>query len=95
MKKTITICDRCKREYKPQTASESAKNPRMYGFGEVELDGNTNYLYNTDLCDECYGELIKWWEKYDFVVTETYDDVAPEFGNWNHKQNVGGEDGEY
>lgn len=63
MKRTITICDRCKRQYKPMTASENAKSPRMYGFGEVDLE---DYCYDKiiplDLCDECYGELIKWWE---------------------------------
>lgn len=57
MKKTITICDRCKREYKPQTASE---NPRMYGF---DIDSDIGSVCRADLCDECYGELIKWWEK--------------------------------
>ena len=61
MKRIITICDRCKREYKPQTASEKAKNPRMYGFGEIDFDSDD--VYATDLCDECYGELMKWWER--------------------------------
>ena len=95
MKKTITICDRCKREYKPQTASESAKNPRMYGFGEADLDNanRTDYIYNLDLCDECYGELIKWWEKFDFEVTETYEDYRG-FGGWIPTENAGGEENE-
>lgn len=51
-KRTIMICDRCKKEYKP-LGSVKLKN-RILHLIDYEED-----LY--DICPECYESLEKWF----------------------------------
>lgn len=47
MKRTIVVCDRCRKQFKAEKKKRT-----------IELTWTT--LVEVDLCDECYEELCKW-----------------------------------
>ena len=58
MRKIITYCDRCKKEFKKW----NNKQNELIGVGEINYYSGDPYLDSQkDLCESCYIELEKWW----------------------------------
>lgn len=47
MKRTIVVCDRCRKQFKPKDESRT-----------VELTWRD--CVEVDLCEDCYNDLCKW-----------------------------------
>ena len=58
MRKMITYCDRCGREFEKW----NDKGEELIGVAEFVYDHSKQYLdCQKDLCKSCYDELEKWW----------------------------------
>lgn len=52
MRKTIYICDRCKREVRPNELKAFGLDKTTNIFGKI-----SSYLFSYDLCKDCVKEL--------------------------------------
>ena len=58
MRKVITYCDRCGREF----AKWNHKHTEEIGIAEFVYDNGDPHLDTAmDLCESCYTELEQWW----------------------------------
>jgi len=58
MRKMITYCDRCGKEFDKW----NYKGEELIGVAEFVYDHGKQYLdCQKDLCKSCYDELEKWW----------------------------------
>lgn len=63
MRNFVCMCDRCRREVKPDTKVDIlASGKKVEKVTRLSLDCATKYRLNLDLCEDCLNAFKDWLE---------------------------------